>query len=102
MSASEQLPILPESSCGGSSSVPVFNCIVILRRDPGGRLHGRVANLPNIEAEGTVERDVLFSITRQFRSAIDSWIKSEQAIPWLEPTAKAGPGEFERFIPIHL
>ena len=98
----DSLQIVTESSCGASPAVPVFNCVVFLRRNANGRLFARVANLQHIEVEGNVERDVLFSVTRQFKSRLQEYLSSNEPIPWVDPIPRAAVGEFERFIPIHL
>ena len=103
-SMSSSLPQLPDSSCGtGSGSVPVFNCVIILRRDPeSDRLQGRVANLAGIRAEGFGERDVLIAITKRFKSAMIEYQKSNQPIPWVDPPEPPEIGEQQRFVPVHL
>lgn len=96
------LPVVTDSGCG-SGSAPVFNCIAILRTDPAtGKIEGRAANLPGIQASGNSERDVLIAITRQFKWTITKCTSAEQAVPWIDPPERAGQGEVERFIPIHL
>ena len=98
------LPVVTDSSCGtGPGTVPVFNCVVILRRDEStGRISGRVANLDGIAAEGHSERDVLLSITKQFKAAVRELTADGKPIPWLDPPQRAAAGEFERFVPVHL
>ena len=98
----DSLQIVTESSCGASPAVPVFNCVVFLRKNESGRLFARVANLQHIEVEGTVERDVLFSVTRQFKSRLREYLSRNEPIPWIDPIPIAAMGEYERFIPIHL
>ena len=48
------------------------------------------------------ERDVLTQITKVFRAQIQALSDEKMPIPWIEPPEKAGPGETERFVPIHL
>ncbi|MEY3228071.1 MAG: hypothetical protein RLZZ536_2690 [Planctomycetota bacterium] len=95
---------LADSSCGGGpGSVPVFNCIVILTRDPQtGKIHGKVANLAGISGEATSERDLLFLLTRRFRELLQTCSRENRPIRWLDPPETPGPGEQQRFIPIHL
>jgi hypothetical protein len=104
LSQPNPLPLVSESSCGsGAGSVPVFNCIVILRRDSEtGRLTARTANLAGICAEGDSERPILMSIARRFRETIQKHLSEQTTIPWIDPPERAVSGEFERFIPIHL
>jgi hypothetical protein len=96
------LPQLPDSSCGtGPGSVPVFNCIVLFRRD-GDRLLGRVANLPGLTAENCSERDLLKCLAARFREVVQDSVRLNRAIPWLDPPQAPGPGEQQRFIAVHL
>lgn len=101
---SESLPQLTDSTCGtGLSSVPVFNCVVILSPIPGStKLAGRIANLAGISAEGNTERDVLIQLTRRFKLTIQELNQKQQSIPWIDPPETPRPGEMQRFIPIHL
>ena len=98
------LPLATVSSCGSApGSVPVFNCVIILRTDRDtGRVFGRVANLPDISADGFTERDVLLVLTRRFKATVQEHLDSEQVVPWIEPPVRPGPGETERFVPVHL
>lgn len=98
------LPLVTESSCGsGSGAVPVFSCNIILRHDPvTGRYLARSANLPGITAEESSERQALMLITRRFKALIQDLLTRQQPIPWLDPPERAGVGEVERFIPVHL
>jgi len=95
---------LPDSSCGGGpGSVPVYNCIVILTRDAQtGKTQGKVANVAGIDGAASSERDLLFLLTRKFRELLQTCSRENRPIPWLDPPATPGPGEQQRFIPIHL
>lgn len=96
------LPVVTDSSCG-TGPVPVFNCVVILRREKAtGQISARVANLAGLSAEGATERDVLLSITRQFKSVILERTAEAKPIPWLDPPEQPAEGECQRFIPVHL
>ncbi len=99
MTDSDSLPLL---SAGDCTPVPVFNCPVLLRRSPDGRLIGRVASLPDIEVDGTTERDVLIRITRRFRCRIQDCLDRSISIPWIDPPQEPQPGEQQRFVPVHL
>jgi hypothetical protein len=101
MSSSERLPLISQSDC---NPIPVFNCHVILSptEDGSDRIRGRVANLADIEASGSSEREVLMAISRQFRKAVQQYTESSESIPWIDPPETAAAGESERFIPIHL
>ncbi|MEQ9410164.1 MAG: hypothetical protein RIK87_20685 [Fuerstiella sp.] len=100
MNHQNPLPLISE---GDGQNVPVYSCHVILSRpDNTGRLSGRTANLAGISAEGTSERDVLTSIMKQFKAAVQRYAQSNQSIPFLDPPEAPGPGDVERFIPVHL
>ena len=102
--SSQSLNQLPDSTCGtGTGTVPVFNCIVILSPDVATtRLKGRIANLADISAEGSTEREVLMALTKRFKSIVQDCAQNQRAIPWIEPPEQPAPGEMQRFIPIHL
>lgn len=94
------LPLVSQNDC---NPVPVFHCHVLLKRiDATGRLTARLANLDGITAEGTSERDLLTSLTRQFKAAMQEYHQAKKPIPWIEPARTPEDGEFERFIPVHL
>lgn len=101
---SPPLPQLPDSSCQGTAgSVPVYNCVVILRIDPNTqRLTASVANLPGLTVEGTSERDLLILLTKRFKAVIQDCLRRNEAIPWIDPAAEPVAGEQQRFIPVHL
>lgn len=99
----DPLPLLSESSCGtGPGSVPVFNCIIILTPLDGGRLRGRIANLPGISAVGHAERDLLMLLTQRFKSVVRESLVSGTGLTWIDPPETPSKGESQRFIPIHL
>jgi hypothetical protein len=104
MSSSNFLPQATESSCGtGGASVPVFNCIVILKKDSTtNRLTARVANLAGITAEGNAERELLMLLTKRFKAFVQECIQNNRPIPWIDPPESPQVGEQQRFIPVHL
>lgn len=94
------LHVASQSDC---NPIPVFTCHVILSTDPTtGRVTGIVANLDNLAAEGTSERDVLLAVTGKFKALIKKHVADSKDIPWVDPPATAVSGESERFIPVHL
>lgn len=98
---SENQP-LPQVSINDCSPVPVFNCHIALRKDSKtGRISGRVANFQGIEAVGTSERDILRSLSKQFKEAVQKHHEADEKIPLIE-TPQIQPDEVERFLPIHL
>ena len=100
MNNDNSLPLIPEDD---SNPVPVFSCHVILgKSDSNGQLTGRVANLADISATGSSERDVLTAVMKQFKESVRKCVQMGQEVPWVEPPASPLPGEAERFIPVHL
>jgi predicted RNase H-like HicB family nuclease len=100
MNDKSPLPLVSVADC---NPVPVFNCQIILTQpDEHGRRHGRVANLAEISAAGNSERDVLTALMKQFKAVVQQLHQNQKPIPWIDPPEKPGPGEVERFIPVHL
>jgi len=85
-----------------AGSVPVFNCVVHVGREPDGVFVARVANLPGIEARGQSEREALAQAIAEFKSTLARFQSNGEPIPWLEKTADLQPGEAERLIAVHL
>lgn len=93
---------LPQISINDCSPVPVFNCHIALRKDEAtGKITARVANFEGIEAVGTSERDILRSLAKQFKEAVQKHHEADEKIPLLD-RPQIQPGESERFLPIHL
>ena len=100
MSDSNNLPLLSEADV---NPVPVFNCHVILGvADDRGRMKARVANFPDITAEGSTERDVLTLVMKQFKQAVQQLRADNKPLPWINPPETPSDDEAERFIPVHL
>lgn len=100
MDDADSLPLLSDSDC---SPVPVFNCQIILSTSESDqKIVGRVANLGGISVTGNTERDVLMQITKLFKAQVQTLTEEKIPIPWIDPPEKPGPGESERFVPVHL
>ncbi len=100
MTDSDSLPLIPGDE---DSPVPVFNCQIILSESqPDQKIVGRVANLAGITISGNSERDVLMQITKVFRAQVQALTEERIPIPWVDPPEQPGPGETQRFVPIHL
>ena len=100
MSDSDPLPL---ASGHIRPPVPVFNCQIILSKSESDqKIVGRVANLRGITVCGSTERDVLKQIARVFRAQVQALTEEKMPIPWIDPPERPGPGETERFVPIHL
>jgi len=94
---------LPQVSASDCNPVPVFNCQVIMGPpDDNGRREGRVANLAGITASGYSERDVLTAIAKTFKATVKSHVDNGTDIPFIDPPETPGPGEAQRFLPVHL
>jgi hypothetical protein len=83
-------------------SVPVFNCVVHVRRDEHGNVHGRVANLPDLVCTAATERDLLAKIVKEFKRVIRECSEKDSPIPWVDPPKAKEPSEQTRLIPVHL
>lgn len=85
------------------SSVPVYDCHILLRkpRGPGERFQARCARAPEVIAEGATERETLQSLVIRFKYFLEEHRKTG-TIPWREPALSPEPDEVERFIPVHL
>ncbi|MCA9215819.1 MAG: hypothetical protein KDB27_22290 [Planctomycetales bacterium] len=81
-------------------SVPVFNCVLHIRRDGSGFV-GVIANLPNMTVGGTSERDVMQKAVTAFKSVAAEHVAAGNDIPFVEPP-HAAEGETVRYVPVHL
>ncbi len=83
--------------------VPVFNCHVYLSSpDEQGLITARVATLAGMVAQGRSEREALRNIVQRFKSLVAGHTARGEPIPWLDKPCAKGPGEAERFVPVHL
>jgi hypothetical protein len=87
--------------------VPAFSCIVYVCKTAEGTIRGRVANLAGddsgeICASGNSERDVLFDVTRKFKSHVLKMHKENQEFAWIDPPQPPLENEQVRFVPVHL
>ena len=96
-----------EITGGAKPAVPAFSCIIYVCKTADGAVSGRVANLVGgdageIVASGNSERDVLFKLTREFKSRVSRMHEQEQAMPWLDPPPPPLENEQVRYVPVHL
>lgn len=83
--------------------VPVFDCHVIVTPDDGsGTVKLRCASLPDITASGGTERDALHAIVKAFKEYVRPFSENSKPIPFTQTAEKPGPGESERWVPVHL
>lgn len=87
--------------------VPAFSCIIYICKAAEGSTSGRVANLAGgeageIAASGNSERDVLFKLTREFKSRVAKMHEQQQAMPWIDPPPPPLEHEQIRYVPVHL
>ncbi len=88
-------------------NVPVFACLVYVRKNEDGTIDGRVANLAGgdsgeIRASGNSERDVLSKVTREFKTRVLKILEEGQEIPWIDPQQPPLENEQVRSVPLHL
>ncbi len=83
------------------SSVPVYDCHVLINQLDDGSLSGVVSNLPEVTATASNERDLLRKISTDFKACIIQYTEEKEEIPWQEKQ-KPGPGQQQRWIPVHL
>jgi len=83
--------------------VPVFDCHVIVTPDDGsGVVKVRSTTLPDVTASGPTERDALLAIVKTFKEFVRPFSERGEPIPFAEQPEVSGPGESERWIPVHL
>ncbi|WP_428305066.1 hypothetical protein [Lacipirellula sp.] len=88
-------------------AVPAFSCIIYVCKTADGSMSGRVANLAGgeageIAASGSSERDVLFKLTREFKSRVSKMHDEQQVMPWIDPPPPPLENEQIRHVPVHL
>jgi predicted RNase H-like HicB family nuclease len=94
------MTLLPITDDG---SVPVYDCHVILSPpNEQGQIVARAASLPGVTAQGSTERETLRNIVTVFKAKLIEYRDAEMEIPWAEQAESPGPGESERWIPVHL
>ncbi|WP_152097255.1 hypothetical protein [Lacipirellula parvula] len=109
-SASGPNPAAPkplEITGGAKPPVPAFSCIIYVSKTADGSMNGRVANLAGgdageIVANGNSERDVLFKLTREFKSRVAKMHEQQQTMPWIDPPPPPLEHEQIRYVPVHL
>ena len=82
--------------------VPVFSCIVYVRRNEHATVTGKVANIDGIESSGGSERDVLGRVSREFKALVTKSFENGQEIEWIDPLPPPQANEQVRSIPVHL
>ena len=85
-----------------TDAVPVFNCVVYVSASAEGRFKGRVANLDGIELEAGNQRELMSKIVPAFKERVAACLRSDQAIPWIEPPAPKTEHEQQFLVPVHL
>ncbi len=86
-----------------AAPVPVYDCHVIISGpDAEGRLTGRVTTLPGLTATARSERELLIQLVREFQKALQRYRSEGRPIPEIERPDAPGPGERQRWVPVHL
>ena len=83
-------------------SVPVFNCVIYLRRLPEGGVFARVVNLAGLDCTAPNERAALSQLLTMFKERVTSMISAGEQIPWVEPPPPPDADEQTRLVPMHL
>ena len=81
---------------------PAFGIVIYVASIADGRVRCRVANLPDLVAEGESERHVLGKLVPKCRDAIKAAVESGDANPLIDPPLAMDEGETKRFLPVHL
>jgi hypothetical protein len=85
------------------SDVPVFNChVYVSPPDASGQVTARLANLPDIVGSGPRERDALRALVQNFKQAAAGYLALGQQVPWRSEPLPLGPGDVQRWVPVHL
>ena len=85
------------------NDVPVFNChVYVSPPDGAGQVTARMANLPQIVGSGPRERNALRTLVQAFKQAATGYLSRGEQIPWREEPLPLGPGDQQRWIPVHL
>jgi hypothetical protein len=86
-----------------NNPVPVFDChVIVAPADEKGVVRVRSATLPDLTASGLTERDALLAIVKSFKEFVRPFSERAERIPFAELPEVPGPGESERWIPVHL
>lgn len=81
--------------------VPVFN-IVIYVSTQEGRVHARVANLPDLAFDASTEPAALKLAITTVKKKLANWHGGGEPIPWIEPPVEQDSNEQQRLVPVHL
>jgi DsbC/DsbD-like thiol-disulfide interchange protein len=87
---------------GEPQAAPVFNCRVIVSRDPAGQVTARAAELEGLTASGASQREALQRLIEAFKSLVKERLAKGEEILWRRPGESAGPGETELHVAVHV
>ncbi len=94
--ASNEDGVLPEPE------VPVYRCVVYVRKTESGQVHACVANLPDLEITAGSERSALQKIVPAFKKRVIEFKQNGDCIPWIDPPTPIEKDQDKRVVPIHL
>ncbi len=94
----EKLPVTGDTV----PQVPVFSCVIYIRKTEDGKVAGRVANFAGLSSSGFSERDVLSRLSKEFKAQVINLHQEGKPIPLIEPPQPPEPDENVRSIPVHL
>ena len=84
-----------------AESVPVFNCVVHLKKNDQGRVQARIANIDADSIQADSERDALKQAVEIFKQIVGEYHASGKDVPLRVPDA-AESDEQTRLIAVHL
>lgn len=81
---------------------PAFGVVVYVRRDAEGRVHGRAANLVDVSASASTERELFMKILPLCKASIRNSLEAGNSEPLLPSLLSPHADEKKTFFPLHL
>ena len=82
--------------------MPVFRCVIYIRKTESGQTHACVANLPDLEVTAGSERSALQRIVPAFKNRVIEYKQNGETIPWIDPPTAIQDDQDKRVVPVHL
>lgn len=102
-SSQDDNPTFPISKHSAPSpDVPVFRCVVYVRKLDSGEIQATVANLPDLEVIAGSERSALLKIVPAFKKRVIEYKQNGESIPWIDPPTAMQADQDKRVVPVHL
>ena len=100
---SDPKPSIPVSPLSQSApDVPVFRCVVYIRKLESGQVEATVANLADLKIVAGSERSALMKIVPAFKQRVVAHKQKGEAIPLIDPPTPIEADQDQRVVPIHL